>query len=275
MKRLFLPIVAMLLVIGANAQTKRNILTLPSVEGYQLLKCDFHIHTVFSDGMVWPTTRVEEAFAEGLDAIALTEHIEHRPKLDEFVSRDHNRSYELAKKSVEALGVILIKGTEITREMPPGHFNAIFIEDANPFEKFVNENHTRDGSNIAETLAEAKRQNAFVFWNHPWFQHEKNISEWAPIHEKLLKKGLFYGIEVVNGKRYDPVILQWCLDKNLTVISNSDIHAPMVLADGRHRAMTIVFTKERSQNGIREALDARRTVAYMDDHIYGTEGLVG
>ncbi len=31
------------------------------VAGYEVLKCDFHTHTMFSDGEVWPTVRVEEA----------------------------------------------------------------------------------------------------------------------------------------------------------------------------------------------------------------------
>ena len=104
------------------------------------------MHTVFSDGMVWPTIRVDEAFQEGLDAIALTEHIEYRPKLSDFTSKDHLRSYEIAKKAANDYDIILIKGTEITRKMAPGHFNAIFLKDANIFESFVNKNDSRDGS---------------------------------------------------------------------------------------------------------------------------------
>ena len=44
---------------------------IPDLDNYQTLKCDFHMHTVFSDGLVWPTVRVDEAYAEGLDAIAI------------------------------------------------------------------------------------------------------------------------------------------------------------------------------------------------------------
>lgn len=47
----------------------RNEIRIPDLKGYRTLKCDFHIHTVFSDGTVWPTVRVEEAYREGLDAI--------------------------------------------------------------------------------------------------------------------------------------------------------------------------------------------------------------
>ena len=53
----------------------RNEIQVPNLDGLITLKCDFHIHTVFSDGLVWPTVRVDEAYREGLDAISLTEHI--------------------------------------------------------------------------------------------------------------------------------------------------------------------------------------------------------
>lgn len=89
---------------------------IPDLDNYQTLKCDFHMHTVFSDGLVWPTVRVDEAYAEGLDAIAITEHLEYRPhKAD--IQADHNRSYEIMKKYAKDKGVIVIKGSEITRSM--------------------------------------------------------------------------------------------------------------------------------------------------------------
>ena len=34
---------------------KRNNIIIPDVKGYKTLKCDFHMHTMFSDGLVWPT----------------------------------------------------------------------------------------------------------------------------------------------------------------------------------------------------------------------------
>ncbi|HBG87129.1 MAG TPA: hypothetical protein DEG09_08890 [Marinilabiliaceae bacterium] len=47
----------------------RKEIRIPNVLGYQTLKCDFHMHTIFSDGDVWPAVRVQEAWEEGLDAI--------------------------------------------------------------------------------------------------------------------------------------------------------------------------------------------------------------
>ena len=51
-----------------------NNLYVPDIPGYVTLKCDFHTHTVFSDGNVWPTIRVQEAFKEGTGC-----HFNYRP----------------------------------------------------------------------------------------------------------------------------------------------------------------------------------------------------
>lgn len=63
--------------------------------------------------------------------MAITDHIEYKTNR-EYIKGDENASYELAKKQAEKRGIILIKGTEITRKQPIfGHFNALFIDDAN------------------------------------------------------------------------------------------------------------------------------------------------
>src|SRR5690554_7062845 len=62
-----------------NSQDYRYNIRIPDIDGYKTLKGDFHIHTVFSDGKVWPDQRVKEAWNEGLDVIAITDHIEYRP----------------------------------------------------------------------------------------------------------------------------------------------------------------------------------------------------
>jgi len=51
---------------------KREIISIPDVNGLTVLKCDFHMHTVFTDGHVWPNVRNQEAWQEGLDALAIT-----------------------------------------------------------------------------------------------------------------------------------------------------------------------------------------------------------
>jgi len=87
--------IALFIALPLLAQVRGNI-AIPDLNGYVTLKCDFHAHTVFSDGLVWPTVRIDEAYREGLDAIAITDHIEYRPYKEDVVA-SHNRSYEIAK----------------------------------------------------------------------------------------------------------------------------------------------------------------------------------
>jgi Predicted metal-dependent phosphoesterases (PHP family) len=89
---------ALALTLPTNAQVKK--VKIPDIPGYVTLKGDFHIHTVFSDGNVWPTVRIDEAVAEGVDVIAITDHIEYRPHLSDIPS-DHNRSYDIAKPEAD------------------------------------------------------------------------------------------------------------------------------------------------------------------------------
>ena len=95
-----------------------------SVPGSHWVSTDLHIHTVFSDGAVWPSIRVEEARREGLDLIAMTEHLEYQPHSDDIPHPNRNRSFIIANGMIQAGEQLqVINGSEITREMAPGHIN--------------------------------------------------------------------------------------------------------------------------------------------------------
>jgi len=264
MKRVLLLTLAAGLVLPVTAQVRGKI-QIPDLNGYVTLKCDFHMHTVFSDGDVWPTVRVAEAYRYGLDAIAITDHIEYRPHREDIIA-SHNRPYEIAAPEAIEAGIILIKGSEITRTMPPGHHNAIFITDCDEL----------DQEDYMDAFLSAQKQNAFIFWNHPgWDAQQPDTTLWWPEHTKLLEQGLMMGIEVVNEYDYSPEAHQWCLEKNLTMLGNSDVHDPIQAQynfdKGEHRVMTLVFAREATAEGIREALDARRTAVYHGDNLIGKE----
>jgi hypothetical protein len=249
------------------AQTRaRAEINIPDIAGYKTLKCDFHMHTVFSDGNVWPSIRAEEAWRHGLDAIALTDHLEYIPHKDDVII-NYNRPYEIAKPAGEALDIIVIKGSEITRGMPPGHFNAIFLSDASKLKT----------DKWQDAFLAAKEQGAYIFWNHPgWKSHQPDgIPRWYDEHTWLLENGMLNGIEAVNEREYYPDVFQWCLDKNLTVMSNSDVHDPVnmfwEMDEHDFRPITLVFAEERSEQGIKDALFAGRTVAYADNTLIGRE----
>ena len=155
MRKLFLALFVAGISLSAQSQV-RNEIHIPDLGGYETLKCDFHTHTVYSDGLVWPTVRVAEAWREGLDAISLTEHIEYRPH-QEDVKGHHGRSFEVAEGSAKGHDILLIRGSEITRSMAPGHFNAIFLSDCNAL----------DQQDWHDTFKDAKDQGPYNFWNNP------------------------------------------------------------------------------------------------------------
>lgn len=255
--------------VGLMAQSvQRNVFFIPDIDGYISLKCDFHSHTVFSDGRVWPDIRIEEAFNEGLDVLAITDHIEYLKHKDDITS-SRNRSYEIAIGPSKIADILLVKAAEITRKMPPGHLNALFIQDADSL--------VQDA--YIDAIKEAKRQGAFIIWNHPgWKPQAPEGIKWYDEHTELFENGLINGIEIVNGNEYYPEALIWCTEKNLTVFGNSDIHgslATFYLEYGvSHRPITIVFAREKTLDAVKEALYAGRTLVWYDDKVAGKKEYV-
>lgn len=243
----------------------RHEIHFPDLLGYKTLACDLHMHTVFSDGLVWPTVRVNEVWRQGLDAMAITDHIEYQPHKDDVPTK-HNRPYELAEGAAKAHGLLLIKATEITRDTPPGHFNALFLKDIKPV----------DTPDFLEAIKQANEQGAFVFWNHQGWKGEEK-GRWLDVHQTMIDNKLFRGMEVANGDEYYPSAHKWCLEKKLTMLGNTDIHDPDLRQQSTsqdHRTMTLVLAKERSAAGLKEALEAGRTIVWFKDQLIGREELL-
>ncbi|MEN8116682.1 MAG: hypothetical protein ABFS16_06860 [Bacteroidota bacterium] len=277
MKQLFFILFVISISISGVAQNVNNIqmpellnesgrktINIPDILGYKTLKCDFHMHTVFSDGIVWPTVRVDEAYNEGLDAIAITDHIERNPSKP-FVGGDDNSSYDIALPYAKQKNIILIKAGEITRSMPPGHFNALFLEDT----------QATDKQDWHEAFEEAKKQGAYIIWNHPgWKAQQPDTCMWWDEHTDLYEKGMINAIEVFNEKEWYPIALDWCMDKNLAPHSASDIHgitSERYDLNKYHRPMTLVLAEERSHDALKEALFANRTIAWFGNNLAAKE----
>lgn len=240
-------------------------ISFPNVPGFLTLKTDLHMHTILSDGTVLPNIRVEEALRDGLDAMAVTEHIEYQPFKNDIPHPDRNRSYEVATNTAINTDLIVINGAEITRDMPPGHSNAIFLEDVNKL----------NVTDSIKAFKEAKKQGAFIFWNHPHWEAQRpdGIATLTDLHKKLIRKGLIHGIEVVNDVTYSVEALQIALDNDLTILGTSDIHGLVDwqydIPSGGHRPVTLVFAREKTKESLKEALFAGRTVVFFKDLLIG------
>lgn len=258
----------MILAVGlfiSGSNFAQLLIEFPDIPGYKTLKCEFHQHTVFSDGSVWPGVRVAEAARHGLDAISITDHLEYQPHKEEIPHPNRNIGFEMATRDARDLDLMVINGAEITRGMPPGHLNAIFIEDAN---KLLDED-------AVEVMKEAKKQGAFIFWNHPNWTAQKpdGVSELTEMHRQLINEGLIDGIEIVNSDTYSDEAFQIAIDNNLTILGNTDVHGMVewsgLFAD-YHRPVNLVFATEKTAGALKEALEMRRTAVWFNNTLFGS-----
>jgi len=239
----------------------RNPLPVPPIPGYITLKAEFHIHTVFSDGLVWPTTRVQEAWRDGLDVLSITDHLEYQ-RFKDYIKPDPGRSYKIAKDLADELGILLVPGVEITKHFPayPAHFTALFVTDAAGV--FADD--------LQDSLRRAKAQGAFAVWNHPGWSVDK--AEWFPAIAKAYDAGLFQGLEIGNQNHFYPEAWPWIAEKHLAPFATGDWHDPVEPKElAGVRPITLVFAKTADLNGVKEALFARRTAAWMSGQVWGAE----
>lgn len=287
MKKILTTLIAMAAVAGSAMAFSPNKIIVPNIEGYKTLKADFHIHTVFSDADVWPSTRVQEAQWEGLDVIAITDHVDSRLQRQVSAGRftekcDRNEAFRIAKAAA-GKKLIVIHGGEISRGMPPGHWNTLFIEDGNKVFVEAETAAGKEGDHMKATeagLKEAYRQGGWCQWNHPhWERQAPNETIWHKEHTKLYDAGLMKGIEVYNGLcGVSEEAFDWALEKGITITAGSDCHKPFFTyvdyLGGEHRPVTLVFASERNEAGVREALENRRTAILAENTVWGEESLL-
>jgi len=258
----------------------------PDVAGYVTLVADLHTHSVFSDGHVWPRTRTEEALMDGLDALAITEHLEWQPHREDLPNPDANRAYEIARDAAEETELMVIPGAEITRRTVDAHLNALFIDDANRLQRYTSADRNIDDPSdywdaldrwpAEEAIREANDQDAFVFWNHPaWSNLPEGVPAVTDFIRSAIERSRIHGVEIVNGIWYSEQAFDVANRYSLTLLGTSDIHE-LIDYDykpyhGGHRPVTLIFAKKRTPSSMKDALFAGRTVVYQDNRLLGRE----
>ena len=286
-----------MLVYPRIAERVRREIVLPKVNGFNVYKVDLHTHSVFSDGSASVEFRVKEAWCDGLDAIAITDHLEYRPNEEAIVkyikpylgeSRvrnaknnrivktppdqdgilvDMNFPYEgLALKEALGYGITVIPGTEISRDgTTVGHYNALFTTDNNAIYDI----------DPLVSMRNAKRQGALIVHNHPGWR--KTDLDYTEVDKVAYDEGLIDGVEVMNHSQFYPGIVNRALERNLFMMAASDIHtstAAEFTHAGTHRPMTLVLAHDNTSEALREALESGRTIAYANNTLCGDEKLL-
>lgn len=272
----------------------RTEIVLPQVNGYNIYKADLHLHTIYSDGDVTPEYRVHEAWNDGLDIVASTEHVElrrHEGKMISFmkgyvkegaeainwsiigknadergIQTDLNHSVRLYQETAAPYGITVIPGAEITRDPKTiGHYNALFTTD----------NNTIYDIDPAQSMRNARAQGAIIMQNHPgWRRTDLSMLEFET---KVYGEGLIDGIEIMNGAEFYPKAIDRALKGGFFMSSNTDSHKSTYEnydMNKSFRNMTLILAKDKSLESIKEALLARRTLAYSYGSLAGEEQLL-
>ncbi len=282
--------------VSFHREEHRQEIVIPKIGQYNVYTADLHTHTIYSDGDVTPKYRVREAWRDGLDIIAITDHIEYRSterELYRFMSGyikdeyrglekavntniaktapdergilvDLNVGYEAAKAVGEKFGVMVIRGAEITRG--DNHFNAIFTKDNNKIYDVDTE----------QSLRNAIAQGALIIHNHPK-RDKSTMSQMTPLAEDFYAKGLINGIELGNSLWIWGHLFSYCLDSGYTPISGTDVHGTIAEKyyqsgnESTYRNMTLILAKRCDENSIKSAIKEGRTIAYQNNKLIGKE----
>lgn len=259
---------------STRAHDTRRIEFPATAAGDQVLAVDTHTHTLFSDGLVWPTIRLWEAEQDHLAAYALTDHLEARPHKADVPGDDRNRPYAIASAEADRIKsrVQPINGAEVTRELPWGHFNVLFVKDVNAMPVGDLKSDPR------MALKAARGQGAVIVWNHPWASPglDHGASDLMPVtHRALLADGLMDAVEVANNAQYSSEAFDIALKHGLAVVGASDVHglidSDRQIPEGQHRTTTLVLAPDASISAIREAFLRKRTAALFRQALYGRE----
>jgi PHP domain-containing protein len=205
--------------------------------GYLVLAADFHVHAFLGDGVLWPWDVVREARRRGLGAIAVTNH---NQVFAAKIARWFSRRFD---------GPVVLVGEEITA--PRFHVIAVGIET---------------------TVDDVHRQGGLAIAAHP------TRGYWPGFDDEALRA--LDGTEVMHTgafasrQRGDQLRAFYAraraLNPRLAAIGSSDHHAFGALGVSR----TYVFVRERSREGVLEALRAGRTVVLdAEGTAHGDESL--
>jgi hypothetical protein len=259
---------------------------------YSVLRGDFHIHTPHSDGELTPRERVEEAWEYGYDVLAITDH-------------RNFTAYAEALPVAEEFGLILIRGME-TGLHGMEHLVALdFAADYVPRDPHSWAD-TEGESRVyyREQWRRLTDAGGFVLYAHPhvglngagaWVAETGEPLD-PPLRHRLrepirwaLAEGLLHGIEVRNhatdrgwgivrdrGTLWYPMALDWADEYGLTVFANSDVHKSRAEDGNAHepQSATLLLVRERSPEGVMEALRAGRTVAHFAGLLCGRKDTV-
>jgi len=241
---------AVLLAAGLGLGTLTDQIPLRervTVDGYEILSGDFHVHAFVGDGGIAPWMLQTQAARVGLDVIAITNHNQTLAgRLGRWAVRDSS-------------GPLVLVGEEITgRDF---HLIAVGIEQP------VNWNQP-----VRQAIADVHAQGGVAIAAHPLPGYAEGYDEEALASLDGLEAAYSDPVEPAPARQID-AFYNRTLPRNpdVAVIGSTDFHTDGPLGKCR----TYLFAGERSQAGVLEAIRDGRTVSYCETNPPGQGRLRG
>jgi predicted metal-dependent phosphoesterase TrpH len=226
----------------------------------EMLLCDFHVHTTYSDGAL-PLPKVVDLFGRsGHDVIAITDHIVNRDNplgriahaTGRTLTRESWKRYRdeirrEAERAWRTWGMVVIPGAELTRNTihrdTSVHVLALGLEEFLP----------ADGDPI-EMLRAIRSRGAISVACHPHEMSERFANTWYLWNRRSAVRDLVDLWEVANRWELYPVVTREILPH----CANSDFHRPEHLY-----AWKTLVRAERTADAVIAALRSRTGIGLM------------
>ena len=175
--------------------------------------CDFHVHTIMSDGYLDPIERVMWYIENGIDVAAFSDH-------------DNLRGAKMAREFVKKnnLDLTVIMAEEWTDHENNIHMNIFGLDETIvPLES--EEEGGPKAMDAEHTIKYVKDQGAYIIVNHYNYNENPDGGYGTPYTLEDLRDWGVDGFEIINGGNLKhPKIREFCLNNSLICISATDIH---------------------------------------------------
>ena len=245
----------------------------PDLYERNVKKCDFHIHTNFSDGTESPERTAANYRKKGFDIISITDH------------NIYNASAEVAKKLDFMHNFKLIPGEEVhngyARQLhivnvgSKYSVNDIFLDEPErvkaEVEALKGEVEIPEGVDEREylyrvwTYREIKKSGGYAIYPHPFWTWKEHYHVETDMSEAVMKNGLCDAFELLGGcsvkENNLQIALYYSLQKDglkMPIVGSSDSHTTMPGAQWFDEDSTVLFEKDGDTVG---AIDGGYSVA--------------
>lgn len=245
----------------------------PDLYERNVKKCDFHIHTNFSDGTESPERTAANYRKKGFDIISITDH------------NIYNASAEVAKKLDFMHNFRLIPGEEVhngyARQLhivnvgSKYSVNDIFLDEPErvkaEVEALKGAVEVPEGVDEREylyrvwTYREIKKSGGYAIYPHPFWTWKEHYHVETDMSEAVMKNGLCDAFELLGGcsvkENNLQIALYYSLQKDglkMPIVGSSDSHTTMPGAQWFDEDSTVLFEKDGDTIG---AIDGGYSVA--------------